>query len=143
MTEYLNQVFATRSEVQRTTGAEMGNSTSLFKDALLTGLVRGTLTEALKVGYEASWDEGETPLCNMVGELFVDGIQPGKIALLLMRKIEALPNSERFMDAWAREPAGCRSLITPMKAPVKHHIFKVEEGHFIAQSLTQQFLETT
>lgn len=61
-------------------------------------LLEGNLIEALQVGYVVA-KEGVNFLFNMVGEVIIDTTQQGKMDSRLMRNIETLTRSDRFLDA--------------------------------------------
>lgn len=82
--------------------AEMRKQTSHHKDAVLTRLVENSLVEALKVDYFAAMEGEGTPLFNLVEAFIVDTVQQGMMHSLRIKNIEALTQSDSFMDALMR-----------------------------------------
>lgn len=135
MTEYQTKDLVTGFEARKTIAAEKRESTSHGNDHLLTRLVEDTIIKVLQVGYDSAKERVKPFLFNLVGEFIADIMQQRKMKSLLMKNIEALTKSDRYMKSLKRRVVEWQSLITPMMAYVKCHVNKIENDHHQAQRL--------
>lgn len=85
----------------------------------------------------------KNPSIRFGGEVIVDIFWQGRMDSMLMRNIEALSESYRFMDALTRRVTRCQLLISPMKVHVKRYMKTIGEEDRLAQRLQQWSLEIT
>lgn len=123
--------------------AEVERSTLPLKDSVLTGLVEDTGIERIQVGYDAARERVKTCCLMLVGEANGNIIHQEKMNELLMRIIEALSQSDRFVDTLVRRVVGCYSLIIPITAHVKCLINRTGYEHRLGQNLQQQFSKSS
>lgn len=81
-------------------------------------------------------------MLNLVGEVIFDIIRQGKMDSLLNRNIEALTQSDRFLDGLTRRVSGCQSLITLMTVQKMRHIERIEEEPCLVQQFKKKFLKS-
>lgn len=110
----LTQGFVTCSEKQETIPTGMKKSILHLNAPALAEPLEDNLIEAIKVGYDTAKGNVKTSLFSLIGELIVDFVQQGMMDPLLLRRIEDIIQSGRFMDALRKGKAGCQVPITPM-----------------------------
>lgn len=84
--------------------------------------MKDTSIKSPKVGYNSAKEGLNTPFLNLVGGVNVSIIPHGDMDAQLMMSIEALRQSDRYMDALTQEVGGCQVLVLTMTAHVKRRI---------------------